>query len=139
MNPGRVALATVGAFVTFFVLGGLTFAVAPFLRDEFRKHPTVYRSQDTTMRYMPVGMVAMFLAMLALVVLYAMTAKSSSGLAGGTIFGALIGVFAIGFFVVHNYVNLNIGAQLTVYSAVACLIQWTLTGMVIGLIYRPAS
>jgi hypothetical protein len=139
MNLGRVALATVGGFVTFFALGGLTFAVAPFLRDEFRKYPTVYRPQDAMMRYMPVGMAAMFLAMLALVVLYAMTAKSGSGLAGGASFGALIGVFAIGFFVVHNYVNLNIGARLTVYSAVAYLIQWTLTGMVIGLIYRPAS
>jgi hypothetical protein len=113
--------------------------VAPFLRDEFRKYPTVYRFQDTMMRYMPVGMAGMFLAILALTVLYAMTAKSGSGLADGASFGALIGVFAVGFFVVHNYVNLNIGARLTVYSAVAYLIQWTLTGMVIGLIYRPTS
>ncbi len=139
MNLGRIALAAVGAFVTYFVLGGITFAVAPFLRDEFRKYPTVYRSQDTMMGYMPVGMAAMFLAILALAVLYAMMARSGAGLAGGASFGALIGVFAIGSFVVHNYVNLNIGARLTVYSAVAYLIQWTLTGMVIGLLYKPAS
>jgi hypothetical protein len=114
MNLGRVALAAVGAFVAYFVLGGLTFAVAPFLRDEFRNYPTVYRPQDTMMRYMPVGMVFMFLAILALAVLYARMAGSGSGIAGGAAFGALIGMFAVGSFVVHNDVNLNIGPRLTV-------------------------
>jgi hypothetical protein len=47
-------------------------------------------------------------------------------------------VFSLGAFVVHNYVNLNIGATLTVYSGLAYLIEWTLVGIVIGLIYRPA-
>jgi hypothetical protein len=36
------------------------------------------------------------------------------GLRLGAMFGALIGLFAIGSFVVHNYVNLQIGFKLTV-------------------------
>jgi len=55
----------------------------------------------------------------------------------GARFGALIGVF-LWSFVVHNYFNLNIGLKLTLEQAVAYFIEWTVTGIVIGLIYRPA-
>jgi hypothetical protein len=34
-------------------------------------------------------------------------------------------------------VNLNIGLKLTLEQALAYFIQWTLVGLVIGLIYRP--
>jgi hypothetical protein len=50
----------------------------------------------------------------------------------------LIGIFAIGAFVIHNYVNLNIGLTLTLQQAVAYFVEWIVTGIVMGLIYRPA-
>ena len=53
-------------------------------------------------------------------------------------FGALIGIFSIGSFVVHNHVNLNIGLRLTIQQAVAYFLEWVVVGVVIGLIYRPA-
>jgi hypothetical protein len=34
-------------------------------------------------------------------------------------------------------VNLNIGLALTAGQAIAYLIEWTIVGAVIGLIYRP--
>jgi hypothetical protein len=37
----------------------------------------------------------------------------------------------------HNYVNLNIGVKLTVGQGAAYFVEWMVTGMVIGLIYRP--
>ena len=37
MNPGRIALAAIGAFVTYFVLGGLMFMVLPMLRTQYAK------------------------------------------------------------------------------------------------------
>jgi hypothetical protein len=46
MNLNRIALASLGAFVTYFVIGGFTFAVLPWLRSEFMKYPAVYRSQE---------------------------------------------------------------------------------------------
>jgi hypothetical protein len=138
MNLPRIALAAVGAFVAYFIVGGLTFALLPFLRDEFRKYPAVYRPQDAMKSFMPVGMAAMFVAILALAVVYALLYKGGSGLAEGARFGALIGIFAIGSFVVHNYVNLNIGLKLTVESAAAYFVEWMVVGIVIGLIYRPA-
>lgn len=138
MNVARLAFATLGAFAAYFVIGGVTFALLPSLKNEFLKYPAVYRSQQGQMSAMPAGMAAMLVAMLALSVLYALLYQGGSGLAEGARFGALIGIFAVCAFVVHNYVNLNIGAKLTVQQAIAYFVEWVITGVVIGLIYRPA-
>ena len=138
MNITRIALATLGGFIAYFAFGGVTFTFLPSLRSEFRKYPAVYRSHEGIMSTMPFGMAAMLLAILALAVLYAMSYRGGSGAVSGARFGALIGVFAFGAFVVHNYVNLNIGLKLTLQQAVAYFFEWVITGLVIGLIYRPA-
>jgi len=88
---------------------------------------------------MPLGMGAMLVSIFVLAVIYAMLYRGGSGAAEGARFGALIGVFAIGAFVVHNYVNLNIGLKLTMQQAVAYFVEWVVTGLVIGLIYRPTK
>jgi MFS family permease len=124
MNYARLALAAVGAFAAYFVLAGLSFALFPSLADEFRKYPAVYRSQDGMKSVMPAGMAAMLLAMLALAVIYAMLYQGGSGVAEGARFGAPIGVFSVCSFVVHNYVNLNIGLKLTFQQAVAYFVEW---------------
>lgn len=137
MNYLRLALAALGGFVAYFVLGGLSFVVAPSLKNEFLKYPTVYRTQDAMKSVMPFGMLAMFVAMMALAAIYALMYRGGWGLAEGARFGALIGIFAIGSFVVHNYVNLNIGLMLTIQQGVAYFVEWVVTGIVIALIYRP--
>lgn len=137
MNIARIVMAGFGGFITYFVLGGLFFAVAPWLRSEFMKYPAVYRSKESMKGVMPFGMFAMLLAMFVLAVIYAMMYRAGSGLAQGAIFGALIGVFSICSFVIHNYVNLNIGLKLTVEQSIAYFVEWVATGIVIGLIYRP--
>ena len=138
MNVSRIALASVGAFFAYFAFGGLVFGLLPTLRNEFSKYPNIYRSQESIKAVMPVGMAFMFLAILVLAILYAMLYQGGSGLVEGARFGSLIGVFAIGSFVVHNYVNLQIGLKLTVQQGAAYFIEWVLVGIVIGLIYRPA-
>lgn len=139
MNFTRIAVAAFCAFVAYFALGGLTFALLPSLRNEFLKYPAVYRTQDGIKRAMPGGMAAMFLAMLVLTVMYAMLYKGGSGIVEGARFGALVGVFAVCAFVVHNHVNLNIGLKLTFQQALAYFVEWVVSCIVIGLIYRPAS
>jgi hypothetical protein len=137
MNISRIAFAALGAFVAYMVSGGLSFLLAPSLAEEFRKYPAIYRTPDAMKSVMPGGMAAMLVAMVVLAVLYAMLYQGGSGIAEGARFGALIGVFAVCAFVVHNHVNLNIGWKLTVQQGVAYLIEWTVSGIVIGLIYRP--
>lgn len=137
MNVPRLFLAAFGAFVAYFALGALAFT-RPTMKNEFRKYPAVYRSEEGIKSVMPAGMAAMFVAMLALAVLYAGLSPSGSGIAAGARFGALIGVFAVCSFVVHNHVNLNIGVALTVQQGVAYFVEWLAVGIVIGLLYRPA-
>lgn len=141
MNLLRIIFAAVGAFAAYFVLGGLIFGLFPSLKDEFLKYPRVYRSHEGQMSHMPVGMAGMFLAILVLAILYASLYQGSSGLlsglANGACFGALVGLFTVGSYVMQQHVNLNIGLKLTLVSAVAYFAEWTVAGIVIGLIYRP--
>jgi hypothetical protein len=74
-------------------------------------------------------MAFMFLAILALAVLYAMLYRGGSGVTEGARFGALIGVFALGSFVVHNYVNLRIGIKLTVQQGIAYFAEWVILAL----------
>ena len=139
MNVPRVVLASVGGFVAYFAFGGLVFGLLPQLRAEFAKYPSVYRSPEAMVSVMPVGMAAMFVAVVVLAVVYALLYRGGSGLVEGARFGALIGLFAVCAFVLHNYVNLNIGVGLTLQQATVYFLEWTLTGTVLGLLYRPKA
>ena len=141
MNMMGVVLATLGAFVAYFVVGGVMFVAMPWMKTEFMKYPAVYRPSEGQMKNMPVAMVATLVAIVVLAVLYAMIYHGGSGVVAGAQFGAqfgaLIGVFAIGAFTVHNFVNLNIGWKLTVEQSLAYFVEWLVVGIVIGVIYRP--
>jgi hypothetical protein len=139
MNYARILLASVCAFIAYFIYGGILFGALPWLRTEFAKYPAVYRSQEGIKSVMPFGMLAMFVAIVAIAVLYAMVYSGGSGIVEGARFGALIGIFAIGSFVVHNYVNLNIGLKLTTQQSIAYFVQWVIVGIVIALTYKPAT
>jgi hypothetical protein len=138
MNWMRIALAALGAFVAYFAAGGVMFVSMPWLKTEFMKYPAVYRSQEGIKSVMPAGMAAMFVSMVVLAVIYAMIYRGGAGVMEGARFGALIGVFAMGAFTVHNFVNLNIGLKLTVGQSVAYFVEWVMVGIGIGVIYRPA-
>lgn len=137
MNYVRIGLASVAAFIAYMAVGALIFAAAPFLKDEFLKYPGVYRSHDGQVSHLPLGLAATLLSIIVLTVLYAKLHKRGPGLAAGAGFGALIGAFVVCSFVLHNYVNLNIGLRLTAFSAVAYFIEWCTVGIVIGLLYKP--
>jgi hypothetical protein len=137
MNVGRIALAALGGLVAYLGIGFLMFAALPTMKSEFAKYPAVFRPPEAMKSFMPFGMGAIFVEIVVLAVLYAMTCRGASGLAAGAAFGALIGVFAVCSFVVHNYVYLNIGLTLTVQQGVAYFVQWLVTGIAMGLIYRP--
>lgn len=134
MNYARLAITSIAATVVYFVLGGVVFTLTP-LANEFRQYPALYRSMEAMQAHMLVGFLSTFVAILVLVVLFAMTSRS--GASAGVRFGLMIGVFVVSGFVFHNYVNLNIGLRLTLLQGVAFLLEWTIVGLVIGLIYKP--
>ncbi len=82
---------------------------------------------------MPIGMAAILVGIVVLAVIYAMLYQGGSGYTEGARFGALIGLFVVCAFVVHNYLMLNIGGKLAFQQSVAYFLEWTVTGIVIGL------
>jgi hypothetical protein len=139
MNYSRLGLAALGGMVAYFAFGSLVFWLVPALINEAHKYPAVFRPKEKMMTVMPIGMVATFMAILVVSIIFAMIHQGGSGITAGARFGVLIGVFVVCAFVLHNYVNLNIGLKLALGQAVAYFVQWSIVGIVIGLIYKPLA
>ena len=139
MNYSSLALAALGGTVASFAFGFLVFWLVPGLIKEGHKYPAVFRPKEEMMRVMPVGFVATLIAILVVAIIFSMNHPGGSGATEGARFGVLIGLFVVCAFVLHNYVNLNIGLKLALGQAVTYFVQWTIIGIVIGLIYKPLA
>jgi hypothetical protein len=53
VNYARIALASLGGMVVYFVYGFAMFAAWPSMKTEFLKYPNVYRPKDEMMKVMP--------------------------------------------------------------------------------------
>jgi hypothetical protein len=139
MNYSRLGLAALGGMVASFAFGFLVMWLVPALFEEGRKYPAVFRPKDEMMTMMPVGLVATFISILVVAIIFAMIHQGGPGTTEGVRFGVLIGIFVVCASVLHNYVNLNIGRKLALMQAAAYFLQWTIVGIVIGLIYKPIA
>ena len=139
MNYSRLGLAALGGTVAHFAVGFLVLLLWPGLFEEARKYAAVFRPMEEMMAVMPIGMVAIFMSILIAAIIFAMIRQHRSGITEGARFGVLMGIFVVFAFVLHNYVNLNIGLKLALGQAAAYFFQWTIVGIVIGLIYKPLA
>jgi hypothetical protein len=89
------------------------------------------------MRYFPIGMASTFLGILVLAAMYAKGYEGGSGVVEGARFGLLVGLFVVCAFVGDEYVRLNIGGKLALAMAAGRLVEWTIVGIAIGLVYKP--
>jgi len=137
MNYPRLLLAAVAALVAFFAWGFLT--EGWLLRKDFAPSAALYRTSDLQMKYMPIGLVSVLVAMLAAAVLYAGWAGGTSGALKGLQFGLIIGVFVACIHPISNLVTMNMDTKLGLEITVSTFIGWLLAGLVIGLVYRPLS
>jgi hypothetical protein len=136
MNYARIVLAAVAATVVDAVYGFAVYGV--LLAGEFARYPDVYRPNDVGMTYLPLMFVGVFIGMLVAAMIYAKGYEGGGGVAEGARFGLLLGVFVAAIFAGVNYATLNIGRRHSLEMAVAGLVEWTLAGIAIGLIYKPA-
>jgi hypothetical protein len=135
LNYSRIVVASVAGLFVYYIYG---FVVEGLLiRDHFKPYASLYRSAETVMGYMPIGMVTTFIAVLIASFVYAKGYEGGHGAAEGGRFGLLIGLFVACVFVGANYVTLNIGRRLAIELAVSNLLQWMATFVVVGIIYRP--
>ena len=142
MNYSSLALAALGGTVASFGFGFLVMWLAPALFEEPRKYPAVFRAKEEMMSVMPIGFASTLIAIVVVTIIFAMTHPRGSGAvegaAEGARLGVLIGIFAV-CHVANNYMNLNIGLKLSLGQAAAYFVQWTITVIVIGLIYKPLA
>ena len=136
MNYPRVLLAAVAALIVFFVWGFLT--EGWLIRKDFAPSANLYRTSDLQMKYMPFGMGAVLVALLAAVAVYAGWCGDTSGAMKGLQFGLLIGVLVACIHPISNLVTMNMHLELGLKVSVSTFIGWVLAGVVIGLVYKPA-
>lgn len=137
MNYSRLGLAALGGMIASFGFGFLVMWLVPALLREGHKYPAVFRPKEEMKSVMPLGMAATFVSILVVAIIFAKNHPGGAGIAEGAQFGVLMGIFVVCGFVLHNYVNLNIGLRLALGQAAAYFVQWTIIGIVIGLIYKP--
>lgn len=137
VNYGRAAVAALVGTIVYYMIA--FFTEGWLFRESFVPYVAVYRSSDTVMRYMPLGMIFTFIAIFVVTIIYAGLCGGRQAIIEGTRLGALIGVFVACVFAGINFVILNIGGKLALVQAFDAFVEWTIVGLVIGLIYRPLS
>ncbi|HKF51552.1 MAG TPA: hypothetical protein VKB26_04520 [Candidatus Acidoferrales bacterium] len=137
MNYPRLLLAAFGALIVFFAWGFLT--EGWLLRKAFQPSAALYRTADLQMKYMPLGLVSVLVALLAAVVIYAVWCGHTSSGVKGLQFGLLTGLFVACIHPISNLVTMNMDVRLGLQLAISTFLGWVLAGLVIGLIYKPIT
>ena len=138
MNYPRLVLAAIAAMVVFFIYGFLVHGW--LIAKDYLPYPIgVYRAGDAARTHMPFGLAGLFLAILVFATIYAKNCDRARGVAAGARLGLLFGVFMIGAFVAVNYATINISTKLALELAVSEPIEWTLVGIIVGLLYKPLA
>ncbi len=135
MNYARLAAAAAAAWIVDGLYGFVVYG--NLMADEFAQYPGVFRPLEAMNAKMPFLFAGLLLAMLVAAYIYAKGYEGGAGFPEGARFGVCIGVFVAGL-TIGNYAVFNIGSRLAFAMIVAALVEWTIVGTVIGLVYRPA-
>ena len=137
-NYARMAVSAIAATVVFFAYGFLVHGW--LIAKDYIPYPEgVYRGGESAGGFMLFGMAGLFVAIVVFSTIYAKGYQHGHGVGEGARLGLLFGVFMAGAFVAVNYATIHISGKLALELAGSELIEWTLVGVVVGLIYRPAA
>lgn len=135
MSYARVVVAAIAAWIAFFAYGFLVHGW--LIAKDYIPYPEgVYRAGDDARGHMPFGLVGLFLAILMLATVYAKNYTNAHGARAGALLGLLFGIFMVGAFVAVNYATIHISGKLALELEASEPIEWTLAGIVVGLIYK---
>jgi len=138
MDYGRIVLSAAAATLVFFTSGFLVHGL--LIAKDYIPYPEgVYRAGDAARSHMPFGLAGIFIAILVFATIYAKGYDRGYGIREGIRLGLLFGFFMIGAFVAVNYATINISQRLALELGASELIEWTLVGLVIGFVYKPAA
>ena len=138
MNLKRFVLATVGAFVTTFVMEFLIHGV--WLSPVYKAHAQWWRPEAQMQAMMPLMSLAQLSFALLLTLVYAKGYESGKGGVGqGLRFGLMIGALLTVPNSLMNYVIYPYPSSLIMSWLAAGLLETILAGAVIGALYKPAK
>ncbi len=135
MNYSRLAAAAAAAAVFDMAYGFVVYGM--LLANQFAAYPGVYRPPTDT-SHMPVLMAGIVVGALVAAYIYAKGYEGGSGAAEGLRFGVALGAFVGGYSTLISWAVLNIGRTLALSMVAVAFVEWTLIGLIIGLVYRPA-
>jgi hypothetical protein len=137
MNPRRVAAAAVVAWVVSIVVG---YVVNTFLlADLNRANQAVLRTDADLTARLPIGFVFLLFGFFAFAYIYAKGYEGGSGIVEGAKFGVCAGVLIVGFGIIWQYVVFPITGSLAVAGVIDSIIEATLYGAIVGVVYKPAG
>jgi hypothetical protein len=138
MNYVRIILSAVSATMVFFIYGFLVHGL--LIAKDYIAYPIgVYRAGEDARSHMPFGLIGIFIAILVFATIYAKGYQVGGGVAAGAGLGLLFGIFMAGAFAAVNYGTINISAKLALELATSELVEWTVVGVVVGLVYKAAT
>jgi len=137
MNYPRVAISAVVATVVFFAYGFLVEGM--LIRKDFALSAVLYRDGNAQMKYMPIGIASVLVALFAAAALYAKWCGGVSGVMTGLQFGLLMGIFTACVHAISNLVTMNMNVKLGLEIAASTFLGWVLAGIAIGVSYKPIA
>jgi hypothetical protein len=132
MNKGRVLAAAACGTIAFFIYG---FAIhGKLIAKDYIAYPEgVYRAGEDAQSHVVFVLAGRFVAILIFTIIFS---KIGRGAGAGARLGLLFGIFMAGAFIAVSYGTIHIGGKLAVELAFSEPIEWTLVGLVVGLVYR---
>jgi hypothetical protein len=134
MNFRRIATAAVLAWVADLAYGFFAFNV---LMSDVGAANIAIQRPAAEMSLLP-GMTASFIGYFVFAYMYAKGYEGSQGTSEGLRFGVLVGALIVCFSIVWEYVAIRETASRAVWMSVATLLEFSISGTIVGAVYRPA-
>lgn len=135
LNYFRVVAAAVAAAIADLAYGSLVYGT--LLQRDMAIFGGMFRSVAQVNALYPFVAIVLLGSGLAAAVIFAKGFASGRRVQDGLLFGIVMGVFAVCYVTIGNYVVLEIPKRLTVELAAAQFVEWLVVGVVIAIVYRP--
>ena len=137
MNFPRVALAAAAAWVLYLGMGFLVHGV--LLKDTYMHYVGVMRPEAQANAILPMAFGGALVGFFAFAYAYAKGYEGGNGVQEGLRFGVLVGIMLCGFGSVWDYMMWPISASLLAAWLIDFVVEFSMYGMVVGLIYKPLA
>lgn len=108
------------------------------LNNDFAQYPSVFRSFEAVSSMLPLMFTSSLVGFVAVAYIFAKGHDGGPGLKEGFWFGVVFGSFGVFGISLPSYVIYNYGPALAFKTSVAGFVEMLLSGIVLGLVYKPA-